>query len=218
MMKAILFVAIALVLAACGRQSAPTPTQTPVPVQAAIPAPTIPPVPVPPPTPDAATVAEIWRTIPHVAYRIEQAQDAAGVILATGRVRIDDWPITKERFSQFGELPDFDDLDGATLYGSVWVTVTNATAGKVSIYPAQGTVVVGNEQVNVNHWLSDNVGGELFPGVVATGEVRFWLKRITFAQIAQGVEVLYEVNAPTDADYNRLADAPYLFHYMLAPE
>lgn len=97
--------------------------------------------------------------------------------------------------------------EGIVTIGQIEVRVENATAGKLSLYPDQGTVVVGNEQVDVDLLLSGEIGGDYFPGVVKEAKVFFFLKRTAAVDVR---EVLYSVDAPFSTETFRRLGADYL--------
>lgn len=93
--------------------------------------------------------------------------------------------------------------------GKIDLKVTNTTNKKVSVHPNQGTIVAGNEQVDVDIWLSEDVGGDLFAGVVKEGFVQFGLERTDITALDS---IQYIVSAPFDWDsFERLADEDYVF-------
>lgn len=76
------------------------------------------------------------------------------------------------------EVEGFDYWDGVTAVGGFEISVTNTTDEKATVHPAQATVIVRDEQVDTNLWFSDDVGGEVFPGVKKEGAVIFGIERL----------------------------------------
>jgi len=132
--------------------STPKPTSTHFPTKTA-----------PPPT--AAPKAYAWNLI--------LSQDSGGVIVTIDRIIL----MEKGKTSSFDTIDSF--KKSKVLIGII-LTVENKTNTKVMIYPNQGTVVVGSEQVNLRDFMffnempnSEAISGTIFPGVKATGG--FWL-------------------------------------------
>lgn len=103
------------------------------------------------------------------------------------------------------------DVEGAKTIGLLYVRVENKTNGKISVYPDQGTVVVGTEQVKVQLFSSDRVGGEFFPGVIKEGAIPFFLKRTTAAEVKT---VTYAVDGPFGESFSRLGP-DYQFKFTM---
>jgi hypothetical protein len=91
------------------------------------------------------------------------------------------------------DLDFSDETNGAVTIGQIYLKVENKNSTRVSIFPDQGTVVIGSEQVEIDFFSSDDLGGEYFPGVVKEGKVSFFLKRTPAAQVTN---VLYAVDSP----------------------
>jgi hypothetical protein len=77
--------------------------------------------------------------------------------------------------------------------GQIEISVQNLSNERKSLYPDQAIVVVGNEQVETSFFLSDDLGGEYFPGVLKEGKVVFFLERTSYADVRN---VLYAVDSP----------------------
>ena len=104
-------------------------------------------------------------------------------------------------------------LEGAPMtIALVKIQVENKTDKKVSLYPDQGTLVVGNEQVDAEVFLSDDVGGDYLGGIMKEGDVMFLLERISATDIAK---VRYLVDAAHDDKFDRLAEEGYDFEIEL---
>ncbi len=89
---------------------------------------------------------------------------------------------------------------GTTAVLGLRVKVSNDGKTKTSVYPKGiGTKLVsGSEQVAPETFLTENLGGELYPGVVQEGQIIFYLKR----QSCPDVKALkYVVDAPYDGVY-----------------
>ena len=226
----ILLIVAVFGLAGCGGQgpeATPTPTKTAVAVVAADVAPTMTPSPVAvvataTPAPQAVSREDeqsaIWDTVPHVHFAGPLTKESGGVVLEVERVRIYELAAGAAAIPELQQAMETTTVfEGAQLIGAITIKVTNNTDRKVNIYPDQGTVVVGSEQVNTEVFLSDNVGGEFFPGVVKDGAVVFLLSRTSWADVAGGVSLLYEVRGSNDAaDFSRLGE-DLLFEFALTP-
>jgi hypothetical protein len=87
---------------------------------------------------------------------------------------------------------------GAVTIGQIEIRVENTTGQKISIYPDQGTIVAGSEQVKVELFLSaGDVGGDYFPGVIQEGRILFFLKRTPASAVES---VLYAIRGPSLTD------------------
>lgn len=147
-------------------------------------------------------------------YKIDEFQDRGGVILGVGAVWLAPIDvILAESTWMDRSLVERHKEEGAVTMGVMNVGVANHSGYRISIHPAQGTVVVGNEQVDVDLLLSDRVGGEYMPGVIKDGLVYFALERSLPEQIT---EVRYLVTPPfrTD-DWGRLSENDYDFRLIL---
>jgi len=169
------------------------------------------------PTPTPTTPAAAG--IPRVVDDEDQIQDRGGVMLHIRSVGLVDWEAAKTD-KEIAKLENFSAFKEATVLGAISVIVTNTTDSKINIYPDQGTVVIGSEQVDLSSFLffSDDVGGEIYPGVAKDGVIMFALKRTPWKDIKDGVDILYEVDPPHDERFHDLADEPYSFTLHLQPE
>lgn len=100
---------------------------------------------------------------------------------------------------------------GAVALVNLSIEVNNTTGKTISIYPDQGTLVVGNEQVDADLWLSDSVGGDFMAGIMKEGGVVFLVMRTESDAISH---VRYMVDAPSE-NFDRLADTGYDFDIAL---
>jgi len=155
---------------------------------------------------------------PRVVDDTDQVQEQGGVVVTLKGAGLLDWASVRES-PDMAELADAEAFQDATVLGALTVSVANNTQAKVNVYPEQGTVVVGAEQVELTGFMffSENVGGTLFPGVVSEGTLVFALKATPWEQVADGTQLLYEIGAPADEEYTRLGEA-YQFQLELMPE
>lgn len=110
--------------------------------------------------------------------------------------------------------PDLSDLvesmreDEQITLGMISISVKNSTDKVINIYPDQGTIACSDEQVDIDMWASDDVGGEYLPGIMKEGEVAFFLTRYPATEIRQ---LRYYVDAAHGEDYSDLSDEDYVF-------
>lgn len=132
-------------------------------------------------------------------------QEQGGVVIELSRVLC----MSRQRMIQeFEEITDetFErDLGGAVTSCEFILTVENTADSVRNVYPDQGDVVIGNEQIDLlaqSIQITDleAVSGELQPGVVRIGGFWFGVKRSKVDEIDQ---MTYIVDPPSDADYNR---------------
>lgn len=112
----------------------------------------------------------------------------------------------KESGMFFKEYAD----EGVKTVGGIKVEVKNTTGKTVNVYPTQGTLAIGDEQINLSEYMlfSDNVGGEILAGITKEGVIVFGSKRSLPESIKK---IRYIVSSPSDDKYNRLADKDYDF-------
>jgi hypothetical protein len=137
---------------------------------------------------------------------LSSRREASGPVSAnSGGVRITIDRLVVAGFPEFVAANEDDDLafwlesedyDDAITIGWFELTVENSTDGKITVYPGQGTVVVGTEQVDTDFFLSDDLGGDYFAGVVKEGRVFFVLTRLEPSEVG---EVLLFIDAPWES-------------------
>lgn len=88
---------------------------------------------------------------------------------------------------------------------SLKVSVENTTDETLAIYPDQGTLVVGSEQMMANVWVSDSVGGDFYGPVSKEGTVVFESTQTTDEIVAAG-GARYIVDAPHNEDFASTGD------------
>jgi hypothetical protein len=127
--------------------------------------------------------------------------ESEGVVITVHRVAVASFQEFYAASDEAGRraLDTFGDAEGALTIGQIELSIENASGSRRTVYPNQGTVVVGNEQVDVSLFLSDDIGGEYFPGVVKEGRVLFFLKRLAYTDVAS---VLYVVGYPFGETFN----------------
>lgn len=85
--------------------------------------------------------------------------------------------------------------------GEIIFKVTNNNGVTVDVYPDQGTVQIGSEQIELVDYLlntfGENVGGEIYPGVTKVGGIWFGIKRSTPGEIN---EIIYRADDPNNSE------------------
>jgi hypothetical protein len=168
-------------------------------------------------TPTPAATSEI--NIPKIIDSTDQVQDRGGVLLMVEGAGLFDWAAGQKLDDEWVKaIKDARPFLGAQALGSLSVVVTNTTGGKVNLYPGQGVVVVGSEQIELTSFglYGDDVDGTLFPGVTKKGVILFALKNTPWSRVSSGSDMTLEVGAPVDSEsYKKLANAPYTFTMRL---
>lgn len=190
----------------------PAPTAVPVPTAAPEPTKAI-----PTQAPAAAQVTDdgLLR-VQDIADHVQELGGVTLTVLSATLVEGD----SARAWEGFAPLAEDEKFIDVPVIGVLDVLVTNGTDKKIAVYPDQGTVVVGGEQINLTEFMfySGDVGGELFSGVSKKGTILFALMRTPWANVADGVKLIFEVDAPFDEQLDDLADKPYYFELTLAPE
>lgn len=145
------------------------------------------------------------------AWNYVGKQNSGGVILTIARVVVADKSAVNADFSPVSVF------NNRNVVASLVFIVQNTTSKTISIYPDQGKIVGGNEQINLRDFMiggarfGENFSGDLLPGVQATGGIWFGFQR-TQLQDIQSLQV--NISAPFDAssftplgpDYNFVID------------
>lgn len=228
-MRFLFLVLTIFVLAGCGQDEFPTPTPTRTAVPTFTPT-ALPPTNTPtkeylPQSPSPASVATVQPEVseqvtpPSIAYVEKTTIDRGGVQVTLRGVSLMDWRQAQSYYPFMQGWAETNQLDRAQVFGLMTVAVTNTTASKIIIFPDQGIVVIGPEQVDLSRSLffSENVGMEFFPGVTKKGNIYFWLFDQAWQDIADGASFVYEIRSPSGENFIQLADEPYLFQAQLSP-
>jgi hypothetical protein len=177
--------------------STPTATYTPRPTQTQRPSPT---------TAPTATETPVG-AIDHFALNNLTSIEQSGLTIEVARVGFfsRQWLLAADGATSFVTKSQFDGMD---VFGEIILRMTNTTDGKLTIYPDQGTVIIGNEQIDLNNSRTgiggmDDLGGDIFPGVTKVGGVWFGVRRSTLEQITN---LLYAFSGPFNADFRRVGD------------
>jgi len=186
----------------------PLPTYTPMPTYT--PLPTYTPfatLPLRQPTPTAEAAPPEGTIITSV----DQTQDRGGVVITVNKLLL----MSKEAFTQLTDIDEkaLDSLEpfqGAQTMGALGITVRNETQVVANVYPDQGTLIADDEQIDLANFLffSDDLGGEIYPGVTKEGAIVFALKRRSPNQVEH---IRFIVDVPFDENWDDLAQEPYTF-------
>jgi len=162
------------------------------------------------PTPAATPTTEGGGAL---KYTVDYEQDRGGVIIRITMVSIA--PIEavladKESGAYFKEYAD----EGIKTIGGMKLEVKNTTDKTVNVYPDQGKLVIGDEQIDLGHFMfySDDVGGEILAGIAKEGVMVFGSKRSLPEDIHK---MRYVVSAPIDEKWDNLSDEDYDFDIEL---
>jgi len=145
-----------------------------------------------------------------VRKELSLEQDRGGVMVNVRSVSLIPLESMPDDFKEGAN--GFDYWDDAKTVGILDIKVTNQTDSNVNVHPAQATVVVGDEQVKTHVWLSEVVGGELYPEVMMEGIVIFGLRRHAADEVPR---LRYVIDAPFGEDFEPLADSDFDFEIEL---
>lgn len=126
--------------------------------------------------------------------------DSGGVTIEIARVLVgykssipNDWDELNEYMDGWSEID---------VVGELVFKVTNNTDSTVTIFPDQGSVQIGGEQIELADFMffttfGDNVGGDIFPGVTKIGGMWFGIRRSIPSEITQ---IVYRGSGPFNTD------------------
>lgn len=151
------------------------------------------------------THTPLGRVVPTVSnnvyawnYLAEQA--SGGVNIQVARLLIGD------RSAIADEIPAVPALKDCPVVAQIIFIITNDSKKAVNIYPGQGTVVAGSEQVSLPDFaiggeFGDKIDGIIYPGVKATGGIWFCFKSTALGDIQK---MTIAIGGPFDLSPNRL--------------
>lgn len=171
----------------------PIPTQTPYPTYTPFPTATI----IPSQTAKLTTTAS---ASDHFAWNYIASQESGGIKIVIARLLIAEKTTIDEDFDIYHI---FDDV---SIVGEIVFKITNQSEKVVSIYPDQGTVIIGSEQIELSDYMmlgtfGDALGGEIYSGITKIGGIWFGIKRTAIDEI-KSISII--INAPYDAGFNTL--------------
>lgn len=190
-----------------GGEVAETETEENMPTNTPTTRPTNTPLPTATPQPPTNTPEPTQTPSPNQVWAINYAggQDSGGVKIEIARIVIGYKDAIDQNFEELNDYLDgWEDID---VVGELIFKVTNNTEESVDVYPDQGTVQIGGEQINLDEYMmwatfGEDVGGEIYPGVTKIGGMWFGIKRSTPEEIN---EVIFRASAPsTTEDWTNL--------------
>ena len=147
----------------------------------------------------------------HYAWNYLGSIDSGGITIEVSRIILADKSAVPDQ--DFSLFTTFDDKP---VVGMLAFKVINNTQQIISVYPDQGRVIIGSEQIELIDYLfgsfGDSIGGEIFPGVTKIGGLWFGVKRIPLAEI-QAITINF--SAPHDANFTSLGP-DYTFTFDLS--
>ncbi len=176
----------------------PEPTATEAPTATTKPTdePTATPEPTAVPTPDPAR---------HFGLNNLAVKESGGIRLEVARVVVAD----KSQVADIGfeRAEKFNDYDTVV---EILFRLTNTSDQKINVHPNQGTVIIGNEQINLTEWMFTaqigDVGGEVFPGVTQVGGLWLGVARSKAEDITK---MTIAIDGPVDEEYSKLGEDCY---------
>lgn len=137
----------------------------------------------------------------HFAWNYLASQESGGIKVEIARLVLADKTSIPD--IDFSSVTVFDDKP---IVAEIVFKVTNNSQQTLSVYPDQGTIVVGGEQIELTDYImfatfGDSVGGEIFPGVTKIGGIWFGIKRTSIAEIQQ---ITIAFGGPYDANFSSL--------------
>lgn len=162
--------------------------------------------------------ADPWDNVPTIIAMSTQTQSAGGIDMTVQGVGIFEADAAAH-IPEIGTLLAADPFRNATAIGMMRVSVTNTADSKVRYAPTDGAIVIGSEQIDLRDYRTygDDLDGEIYPGVNKQGIIFFAVKATPWDELAGGASAFIDAGQPTDADYNRLGDAPMEFAFDLTP-
>lgn len=141
------------------------------------------------------------------------SQDSGGVVITIGRVVVGEKTAIPVDFS----LADI--FDDRPVVAEIIFVIENKTAGMISVYPDQGKVMVGSEQIEIQKFMSagysigDNqYSGDVLPGAKLIGGLWIGFQRTPLDQINS---MTIFINAPYNQNYDTLGP-DYTFNLDLS--
>ena len=188
--------------AIAGTQTAWTaiPSQTPNPTNTPLPSHT--PLPKYKPIPSSTPIATKIPNGDQFAWNYIASQESGGLLVEITRLSIADKNAVSQNFS------DYSIFDDKPVVGEFVLKMTNNSDKVISIYPDQGIVVIGSEQIELDEYMfvntvGDDLGGDIYPGVTKIGVIWFGIKRSAVKDI---LSLTFTFNRPIDANWNDLGD------------
>jgi len=134
-------------------------------------------------------------------------QEQGGMEIEIIRILFADKKYTeKETGGKFSDCSQL--FDGVNTLGEIMLRVTNNSNKILTIYPWQGIILIGNEQINpieyhCQIYNMEYTDGEIYPGITRIGGFWFGIRRSTWDEINK---VKYIIDAPSDEDYTDVGE------------
>lgn len=180
---------------------------------------TVTPLPTTTPAPTAAAETATLASLAGLFAFDVPAQTIGGVRIAINGLGLFDRAVLEREplvAAMFQEPP----YRQARAIGFLDITVSNDSANLANVYPDQGVIVIGKEQIDLSRFLAyttADIGGAIYPGVERNGML-FFAVATSWPDLAAGVDLLLEIKAPRDASYRTLGlGDPYRFWLTLQP-
>ena len=139
----------------------------------------------------------------YFAWNYIAREESGGLQVEIARFVLADKTAVDEDLTAGGLTTIFDDRP---VVGEIIFIITNPTQRIISVYPDQGKVIGGGEQIELLEFASatefgDNFSGEIHPGVTVIGGIWFGFKRTPIDQITS-VTIVF--NAPHNQNFDSL--------------
>lgn len=140
------------------------------------------------------------------AWNYLTSQQSGGLNVEIARVVVADKTALDIDFTNGGIVSTYDDRP---VMAEIIFKITNPTQQVITVYPDQGTVIAGAEQVDLMEFVfggtfGDDFSGEIYPGVTVIGGIWLGFKRTPVDQI-NSMTIAFD--APHDQNYNSLGPA-----------
>lgn len=155
-----------------------------------------------PPTVTLPAPTQSTTSADHFAWNYIATQESGGVKIEILRFVLANKETIDQDFTMGGFTKVFDDRP---VVAEFIFRITNSNDKKISIYPDQGTVIAGSEQIPLLDFFlaefGDKIGGDIFPGVTVIGGIWFGFKRTPVNEINS---IILTFTGPVDENFNSL--------------
>ncbi|MDH5508085.1 MAG: hypothetical protein OEZ02_12760 [Anaerolineae bacterium] len=137
-----------------------------------------------------------------IAINFGAQQESGGLLVEIARVLIADKTALEQDFDLIGIFED------KPVVGEIIFKITNNTEGILTIYPEQGVVIIGTEQINLGDFyfatkFGDAISGDIYPGVTVIGGLWFGIKRSSVSAI-HSLTIAFD--APINIEYETIGE------------
>jgi hypothetical protein len=142
----------------------------------------------------------------HFAWNYIASQESGGLKVEIARFVLADKTALDMDFTGNGLTTAYDDRP---VVSEIIFKITNPTQQIITVYPDQGTVIAGAEQVDLLEFamfgnFGDDFSGDIYPGVTVIGGIWLGFKRTPVDQI-NSMTIAFD--APHDQNFNSLGSA-----------